>query len=84
MRTAAIVSALGLAALAALGACTDPSRSGQPTTVTSAPHENPGNSAPASPAESWTTEGGPASPGAPSSGDTVDPGASTVRDGGLW
>ena len=77
MRTAVIFSALGLAAL---GACTDPQRSGQPTTVTSGPQLMPGNSAPASPAGVWTTEGGPASPGAPSSGNIEQ---RTTRDGGL-
>ena len=86
MRTAVIVTALALSGIAALGACTDPQRTGAPTTVTSSPspHEMPGSSAPASPAESWTTEGGPASPGAPSSGDTVDPAIQNKHDGGVW
>lgn len=86
MRIVIIAASLGLAALAGLGACTDHQSAGAPTTVTSEklPHENPGNSAPASPATSWTTEGGPANPGAPSSGSTVDPKATAAHDGGVW
>lgn len=86
MRIVIIAASLGLAGLAGLGACTDQQNTAAPTTVTSQkiPAENPGSSAPASPAESWTTEGGPANPGAPSSGSTVDPKAAAAHDGGVW
>ena len=70
-------------ASALAAACVNQPRPGQPTTTTSAPIP-PGRAAPANPAEAWTTSGGPASPGAPSSGTVVDPSIEPVHDGGVW
>jgi hypothetical protein len=71
-----LVTALGAAA------CSSQPEVSAPTRTTSAPVP-PSYSAPASPAEVWQTEGGPASPGAPT-GTVVDPRIEEVHDGGVW
>lgn len=68
--------------LAAAAACAvRPPPPTEPTTTTSAPYPA-SHRTPASPAETWSTQGGPASPGVPS-GSVVDPKAEPVRDGGV-
>jgi hypothetical protein len=64
----------GMAAVLTAAGCAD--RSEPPRTPETTSATVPGNSAPASPAEHWTTTGGPASPGVPSTGSVVrDPNA---------
>ena len=74
---------VAVTALLVAAACADRARTGAPTTTTSAPAP-PGSATPASPATAWSTSGGPASPGAPSTGDIVDPSIEPIHDGGVW
>lgn len=76
---------VALHALAFVGCGANTRQTPARTTTTNADvPTTPGSTAPASPAESWTTEGGPANPGAPSSGSTTDPSIEDAHDGGVW
>jgi len=73
---------VAVTAVLVVAACADRARTGAPTTTTSSPP--PGSATPASPATAWSTSGGPASPGAPSTGAIRDPSIEPVHDGGVW
>jgi hypothetical protein len=61
------------AAMAVVTACADrePARNPSSTTETTSTKQMPGESVPASPANAWTTTGGPASPGSPAMGSVT-------------
>ena len=73
---------VGVTAVLVAAACADRARTGAPTTTTSSPTP-PGTATPASPAEVWTTTGGPASPGVPATGPIVGPNTEPGHDGGV-
>ncbi len=74
-------AALAAALVALAAACATAPRTGTTTTTSASP---PSHRTSASPAEAWSTGGGPASPGAPSNGSVVDPGIEHIHDGGVW
>jgi hypothetical protein len=71
-----------LLGLLALAACSATKPIDPPGQVPPGAAQAPGDRAPASTSDSWTTQGGPASPGSPSQGTTITSGTMEAKDGG--